>query len=354
MASIVVNTSVVGREGASTSNTPRHERLESIGCWERRKVITLYLITITILFADMNLLAPNLSIVAEEFGMDDDERDVKLGGLLAFGFFIVGAPISYIIGWMADHYNRSPLFAATIFFGAIGCLFTVFVHTYWQLYICRVMTGVSIGSALPIVYSLLGDLYTANQRPAVAAFVSTGSGLGMGIGQIIAGSLVSWRLPFLIVAIPGMVCAILLLFVKDPVRGRMEAAYLETQRHRNIRDEEVSSRLSALESSEGIATYISNVTSNNDLQNCGMNCQEYRLSQMEQQERKSDVCDDTENTDNKNTVTSSIVSCKGNDTVTLLKTPSVLLTILQAAPGKSAFVLFHHMKSSIQYEVLVI
>jgi len=335
MASIVVNTSV-GREGASTSNTPRHERLESIGCWERRKVITLYLITITILFADMNLLAPNLSIVAEEFGMDDDERDLKLGGLLAFGFFIVGAPISYIIGWMADHYNRSPLFAATIFFGEIGCLFTVFVHTYWQLYICRVMTGVSIGSALPIVYSLLGDLYTANQRPTIAAFVSTGSGLGMGIGQIIAGSLDSWRLPFLIVAIPGMLCAILLLFVKDPVRGGMEAAYLETQRHRNIRDEEVSSRLSASESSEGIATYISNVTSNNVLQNCGMNCQESG-SQIELQERKSDVCD-TENTDNENTVTSSIVSCKGNDTVTLLKTPSVLLTILQAAPGKSAFV----------------
>ena len=85
----------------------------------------------------------------------------------------------------------------------------------------------------------------------------------------------------------------------------------------------------------GIATYISNVTSNNVLQNCGMNCQESG-SQIELQERKSDVCD-TENTDNENTVTSSIVSCKGNDTVTLLKTPSVLLTILQAAPGDIPF-----------------
>lgn len=27
------------------------------------------------LFADQNLLSPNLSIVAEEFGFDDEERD---------------------------------------------------------------------------------------------------------------------------------------------------------------------------------------------------------------------------------------------------------------------------------------
>ena len=33
--------------------------------WRQIRVVTLYLITITILFADMNLLAPNLSIIAE-------------------------------------------------------------------------------------------------------------------------------------------------------------------------------------------------------------------------------------------------------------------------------------------------
>ena len=40
----------------------------------------------------------------------------------------------------------------------------------------RVMTGISIGGALPIVYSVLGDLYPANQRNAIAALVSTGTG----------------------------------------------------------------------------------------------------------------------------------------------------------------------------------
>ena len=64
--------------------------------WKRIWIVSLYMITITILYADMNILAPNLSIIADEFGMDDDERDVKLGGLISLGFFFVGAPMCYI------------------------------------------------------------------------------------------------------------------------------------------------------------------------------------------------------------------------------------------------------------------
>ena len=107
--------------------------------WRRRKIVALYLITITILFADMNLLAPNLTTIADEFGMDDDERDVKLGGMIALGFFFVGAPVSFTIGWLADSVDRSPLFAATVFVGELGCFFTTFVRAYWQLYVCRLV-----------------------------------------------------------------------------------------------------------------------------------------------------------------------------------------------------------------------
>ena len=43
------------------------------------------------------------------------------------------------------------------------------------------MTGISIGGALPIVYSVLGDLFPANQRNAIAALVSTGTGASVGV-----------------------------------------------------------------------------------------------------------------------------------------------------------------------------
>ena len=75
------------------------------------------------LFMDMNLMAPNLSTIAEEFRMNDDERDVKPGGMIVFGFLLVGVPVSFLLGWLADSISRSPLFAVTaVFVGEIGCL----------------------------------------------------------------------------------------------------------------------------------------------------------------------------------------------------------------------------------------
>jgi len=124
-------------EVISTPVTENDEAESQAQTWRRRRTVTLYLITITILFADMNLLAPNLSVIADEFGMDDDERDVRLGGLIALGFFFVGAPVSFAVGWLADYTNRSSLFATTVFFGEVGCFMVTFVQSYWQLYLCR-------------------------------------------------------------------------------------------------------------------------------------------------------------------------------------------------------------------------
>ena len=49
-------------------------------------------LTAMFLYADQNLLFPNLSAVAEEFGLDDREKDLMLGGWLQLAFFVVGSP----------------------------------------------------------------------------------------------------------------------------------------------------------------------------------------------------------------------------------------------------------------------
>ncbi|KAL7548454.1 hypothetical protein ACHAWF_011741 [Thalassiosira exigua] len=306
--------------------------------WNRWKIVTLYLVTITILFADMNLLAPNLSIIADEFGMDDEERDVKLGGLIALGFFFVGAPISFIVGWLADSRNRSPLFAACVALGEFGCFMVTFVESYWQLYLCRVMTGASIGGAIPVIYSVLGDMYPAKQRAAIAAVITTGTGLGMGVGQAMVGSMDSWRLPFLIVSIPGLICSVLLLYVKDPKRGAKEAAVLDMRRHH--RQVAVPSTLSESERRGGTGN---NLESRRRLENCGM---EYHVSvsasspwkldriEVEPEAVEVDEVVDDAHVNGEEPATRG-VSCKS--TLELMKIPSVLLTVLQAAPGALPF-----------------
>jgi predicted MFS family arabinose efflux permease len=200
---------------------------------QRRWAVLLLFVCVVLVFADQNLMAPNLSRIATEFGFNPIERDQKLGGDIALAFFLLGAPASFLIGLLADHYNRIYIFTATMICGEGACLLTYFITTYRQLYLCRAVTGLSVGGILPLTYSLLGDMFAAEDRHTASSYVGTGMGFGISLGQGIAGLLgpiFGWRIPFLVVSIPAIVCAlVLLLSVRDPERGGMEEAVRNPQ-----------------------------------------------------------------------------------------------------------------------------
>jgi len=67
------------------------------------------------------------------------------------------------------------------------CLLTYFVTSYWQLFVLRALTGISIGGCLPLVFNLLGDLFDAQHRANVLSGVLIATGAGTAIGQALAG-----------------------------------------------------------------------------------------------------------------------------------------------------------------------
>ena len=67
--------------------------------------------------------------VARDFGFDDAQRDIKLGGQIPFAFFVVGGVVSVVVGPLADVMNRKNLYVWTCLTGTIPCLLT-----YW--YVC--------------------------------------------------------------------------------------------------------------------------------------------------------------------------------------------------------------------------
>lgn len=200
---------------------------------KRSWTIALFSITTLLLFADQNLMSPNLSAMAEEFGFTEEERDRKLGGDISLAFFLIGAPASMVIGCLTDSSDRSIVFAWTVFIGEGACLATYWVQSYSQLYVCRAITGFSVGGAVPLIYSVLGDLFAAEDRHLVSALVSFGTGAGIAVGQAVAGFLgpvYGWRLPFLVVALPALITAAMVLFtVPDPERGAMESSIMDSQ-----------------------------------------------------------------------------------------------------------------------------
>ncbi len=69
----------------------------------------MFCLVATLLSADQNLMAPNLTAVARDFNFTDAQRDKYLGGVIAAAFFLLGAPAALLIGYLSDTMNRAKL-----------------------------------------------------------------------------------------------------------------------------------------------------------------------------------------------------------------------------------------------------
>ncbi len=226
----------------------------------RYYTVAILCLTVFFLFADQNLMAPNLSAIAKDFGFSDKERDEKLGGFIAFGFFIIGGPVALLVGYFADTCNRCMLFALVVTFGEGACFATYFVRSYPELLLCRILTGISIGGSTPIIFSLLGDLFPESSRVYVSTLIGIAMSSGIAGGQLLAGVVgppCGWRLPFLLVSIPAIICGnLVVLTVKEPLRGSQEQA---------VRAMKQESRASSGQTSRDVAEDHSNKNTDEEM-----------------------------------------------------------------------------------------
>ena len=192
----------------------------------KRIVITLQIALISFfMFADQNLLGPNMTSIAEDFGIEE-KKDQLLGGLIPLAFWLLGGTVSLLIGFYTDIISRKNLFTLVLFIGEIPCFLSAFSDTYIEFFIMRSLTGIGIGGIIPLTYSILGDYYSAEERIKVVTFIGFASGLGIAIGQLTAGMLgdvYGWRLPFIVFALPNFVLGSIFFFTAtDPPRGMMD------------------------------------------------------------------------------------------------------------------------------------
>ena len=123
-------------------------------------------------------MAPNLTQIAEEFEISDEERDARLGGDVSIAFFIVGGPVGIVAGWYTDRYPRNIMYGSVALIGSIGSFLTFCVTSHTTLLLARAVTGISIGGASPILFSLLSDLFSVDKRNLVVAMVGFSISLG--------------------------------------------------------------------------------------------------------------------------------------------------------------------------------
>jgi len=195
----------------------------------KMRILIIILMSVNIIFltADKNIISAVLIEVEKEFGVDSSDI-----GFMSFLFTMIGAVVSIVWGYYTDKVDRKKLFALSVFAAEIPCTLTYFAPNFTVFFILRILTGIGVGAAFPIVFSMLGDIFDKKGRTIAAAILTTCWGIGGLLGVMVAGySLgagLGWRLPFVLIAAPNFLLIVLFYYIIPEIpKGASEEALKE-------------------------------------------------------------------------------------------------------------------------------
>jgi MFS transporter, Spinster family, sphingosine-1-phosphate transporter len=172
-------------------------------------------------YIDRFIPAAILPTILASFGLTGAE-----GGFLQTMFILTMAFVSPIAGWLGDRHPRFRVAAAGVFVWSAATFGSGLAPTFAALVVARALIGVGEASYTVVTPSLLSDFYPTGQRARVLsifyAAIPIGSALGYVLGSQIAAHF-GWRYSFYVAGVPGLMLAIILLFLKEPTRGAQDA-----------------------------------------------------------------------------------------------------------------------------------
>jgi MFS family permease len=186
-----------------------------------------------------NAMAPNLTQMAAFFKMSDAERDLYLGSYCALAVGVFSLPIAGLIGFLTDFVpSRKMLYVYTCLLGAMASALTGWSPNYATLLLGRLLNGGCMSGSVPVAFSLLGDLFAAEERNAASSGLTAMMGCGILVGQVYAGVVGGrvgseeeaggWSHAFFLSSGLGVVTSLaVLLWVQEPVRGGKEKALMD-------------------------------------------------------------------------------------------------------------------------------
>jgi MFS family permease len=192
--------------------------VKRVGGPARARVITLFAAVLALSGADaatVGAMAPQL-----EHALHIGNTEI---GLLSSVTLLIGAVFTIPVGLLVDRIRRLPVLALSIILWSVASILGGIAGNYDELLISRLLLGAVIATAGPAIASLTGDYFAADDRGRVWAYILGGEIAGTAVGFIVMGSvasLLSWRVSFILLAIPGVFLAReLYRTVPEPLRG---------------------------------------------------------------------------------------------------------------------------------------
>jgi MFS family permease len=144
-------------------------------------------------------------------------------GLLVTVTSLVAALTSLPFGVLADRVRRTWMLGAAIVLWGIAMIWSATVSSFGDLLVTRVALGAVTAAAGPVVASLVGDYFAAAERGRIYGYILAGELAGAGFGFAVTGDIaaLSWRVAFVLLALPAFALAWLIFRLPEPARGGM-------------------------------------------------------------------------------------------------------------------------------------
>src|SRR3954463_10720062 len=171
-------------------------------------------------FFDRQLLGGVGEGIRREWALSDTALGL-LGTVFTLLYAVVGLPL----GRLSDRMQRRKILAFGVFLWSLLTAASGIARSFSQLFVARLGVGVGEATCSPASTSLIGDIFPAGRRARAIAIWMLGLPLGLGLANGAGGWILQnwgWRNAFFVAAVPGLLCAVLALMMREPPRGAKE------------------------------------------------------------------------------------------------------------------------------------
>lgn len=177
-----------------------------------------------------------ITVLVEPIKHDLALSDTAIGALQGVALMLFLGAVSIPASRLADSWNRRNLAVGSILGWSVFTCICGAAQNYWQLFSARIGVGVCEAVFIPVIFSLIADLFEPKRRVnavlAYLVFGLIGGSAGMisasaAFGQLtqhtadqllVIGNIAPWRATFVLVGMPGLVLALLFLTFPEPRR----------------------------------------------------------------------------------------------------------------------------------------
>jgi MFS family permease len=194
-------------------------------------------VAILVVMAILSLLDRQiLSLMINMIRADLKVTDTQMGLLQGVVFSLVYCIAAFPFGWAVDRYSRRWTLFFGVFAWAIAATACGLAFSFNTLLAARLGVGLGEAALMPVVASMLSDLFPKKRIATAFAVVSVGMSIGTQGALIIGGAVLywagdgmtlpllgflsPWKLAFIVTGVPGLLLAFSIFLIPEPVRRR--------------------------------------------------------------------------------------------------------------------------------------